>query len=155
MAMAYGGKHRPMGIVLLKADYTTELTLVPAGSVDRRAIAQPVLEPPLPRWLAAMRMNANAARSRPSLGVDILVAEGSIGPGPAGRDHQRLKVVLAGKADCHRAFVLVVVIHLVTRHRTASDESDKGLVASGPGYQWPPSQACPFSGASMPNKRTR
>jgi hypothetical protein len=74
-----------------------------------------------------MRVNANAARCRPSLGVNVLVAEGSIGPGPAGRDHQRLKVVLASKADRDRAVVFVVIVHLVTRHRTASDESDKGL----------------------------
>src|SRR3981189_2618170 len=31
----------------------------------------------------------------------------------------------------------------------------RAFVASGPGYQWPSSQGCPFSGASMPNKRTR
>jgi hypothetical protein len=74
-----------------------------------------------------MRMNANAARCSPSLSVNVLVAEGSIGPSPAGRDHQRLKVVLAGKADCHRAVVLVVVVHLVTRHRMASNESDESL----------------------------
>jgi hypothetical protein len=48
-----------------------------------------------------MRVNADAARCRPSLGIDIPVAEGAIGPRPAGTYHQRLKVVLAGKADCY------------------------------------------------------
>src|ERR1700722_12436395 len=72
-------------------------------------------------------MNADAARCRPSLRVNVLVAEGSIGPGPAGRYHQGLEVVLASKADCDRAVVFMVIVHLVTRHRTASDESDKGL----------------------------
>src|ERR1700704_472979 len=47
-----------------------------------------------PKWLAAMRGNANATRCRPSLGVDILVAEGGRGPRPAGTYHQRLEVVL-------------------------------------------------------------
>src|SRR5580704_9446453 len=74
-----------------------------------------------------MRVNANAARCRPSLRVDILVAEGSIGPRPASTHHQCLEVVFASKADCDRAVILVVVVHLVTRHRTASDESNKGL----------------------------
>jgi hypothetical protein len=46
-----------------------------------------------------MRVNADAARCRPSLGVGILVAEGGIGPRPAGTYHQRLEVVLASKAD--------------------------------------------------------
>jgi hypothetical protein len=46
-----------------------------------------------------MRVNADAARCRPSLGVDILIAEGGVGPRPAGAYHQRLKVVLASKAD--------------------------------------------------------
>jgi len=44
-----------------------------------------------------MRLNADTACCRPSLGVNILIAEDSIGPRPAGTDHQRLEVVLAGK----------------------------------------------------------
>jgi hypothetical protein len=74
-----------------------------------------------------MRVNANAARCRPSLGVNVLVAEGSMGPRPTGTYHQRLKVVLAGKADCYGTVVLVVIVHLVTRHWAAGDESDESL----------------------------
>ena len=61
-----------------------------------------------------MRMNAHAARRRPSLGVNILVIDGGMGPRPAGTYHQGLEVVLAGKADGDREVVLSVVIHLVT-----------------------------------------
>jgi hypothetical protein len=43
----------------------------------------------------------------------------------------------------------------VTRHWAASKKATSAFVANGPGYQWPSSQGCPFSGASMPNKRTR
>jgi hypothetical protein len=46
-----------------------------------------------------MRVNADAARRSSSLGIDILVAEGGIGPRPAGTYHQCLEVVLASKAD--------------------------------------------------------
>ena len=74
-----------------------------------------------------MSVNANAARCRPSLGVGVLVAEGGIGPRPAGAYHQRLKVVLAGKADRDGTVVLAVIIDLVTRHWAAGDESDKSL----------------------------
>jgi hypothetical protein len=74
-----------------------------------------------------MRVNADAARCRPSLGVNILIAEGSIGPRPTGTYHQRLKVIFAGEAGRDRAVVLMVVVHLVTRHRAASDESDESL----------------------------
>jgi hypothetical protein len=74
-----------------------------------------------------MRVNAYAAGSSSPLGVNILVAEGSIGPRPASTHHQCLEVVFASKADCDRAVILVVVVHLVARHRTASDESNKGL----------------------------
>src|SRR5450755_1889994 len=74
-----------------------------------------------------MRVDADAARCRPSLGVNILVAEGGIGPRPAGTNHQRLQVIPAGKADRDRTVILVVIIDLVTRHGTASDESDEGL----------------------------
>jgi hypothetical protein len=42
-----------------------------------------------------MRVDADAARCRPSLGVNILVAEGSIGPRPAGTHHQRLQIIPA------------------------------------------------------------
>jgi hypothetical protein len=38
----------------------------------------------------------NASRCRPSLGINILVAEGGISPRPAGTYHQRLEVVLGG-----------------------------------------------------------
>ena len=40
--------------------------------------------------MAAMCVNADAARCRPSLGIDILVTEGGIGPRPAATYHQRL-----------------------------------------------------------------
>jgi hypothetical protein len=74
-----------------------------------------------------MRVNADATRCRPSLGVNILVAEGGIGPRPAGTYHQRLEVVLASKADRDRAVVLVVIVDLVTRHWAASNENDERL----------------------------
>src|SRR5580704_14499774 len=74
-----------------------------------------------------MRVNAYAARCRPSLGVNILVAEGGIGPRPAGTYHQRLEVVFASKAGRDRSVILVVIVDLATRHRAASDESDKSL----------------------------
>ena len=68
------------------------------------------LGPPLPRWLAAMSVNADAARCRPSLSVGILVAEGGISPRPAGTYHQRLEVVLASKANRDGTVVLAVII---------------------------------------------
>ena len=74
-----------------------------------------------------MPVNADAARCRPSLGVNVLVAEGGIGPRPAGAHHERLEVVLASKADRDRTVILVVIVHLVTRHGTASDEIDKSF----------------------------
>jgi hypothetical protein len=74
-----------------------------------------------------MRVDADPARCRPSLGVNILVTEGGIGPRRAGTYHQRLEVVLASKADCDRAVILVVIIDLVTRHWAAGDESDESL----------------------------
>ena len=74
-----------------------------------------------------MSVNANAARCRPSFGVGVLVAEGAIGPRPAGAHHQRLEVILACKAHCYGTVVLVVIVHLVTRHWAAGDESDKSL----------------------------
>ena len=74
-----------------------------------------------------MSVNANAVRCHPSLGVGVLVAEGGIGPRPAGTYHQRLKVILACKAHCYGTVVLVVILHLVTRHWAAGDESDKSL----------------------------
>ena len=74
-----------------------------------------------------MCVNADATRCRSSLGVNILVTEGGIGPRPAGTYHQRLEVVLASKADRDRAVVLVVIIDLVTRHRAAGNESDESL----------------------------
>jgi hypothetical protein len=45
-----------------------------------------------------MPVNADAARSRSSLGIDILIAEGGIGPRPAGTYHPSLEVVFASKA---------------------------------------------------------
>jgi hypothetical protein len=74
-----------------------------------------------------MRVNAYAARCRPPLGVNILVAEGGIGPRPAGTYHQRLEVVFASKAGRDRSVILVVIVDLATRHRATSDESDKSL----------------------------
>jgi hypothetical protein len=74
-----------------------------------------------------MPVNANAARCRPSLGVNILVTEGGIGPCPAGTHHQRLEVVLASKAGRDWSVILLVVVHLVTRHWTAGNEGDESL----------------------------
>jgi hypothetical protein len=74
-----------------------------------------------------MRVNADTARCRPSLGVNILVTEGGIGPRPAGTYHQRLKVVLASKADRDWSVVLLVIVHLATRHWTAGNEGDERL----------------------------
>jgi hypothetical protein len=37
MAIAYGGKHRPMGIILLGTDYTTDLTSVPVDYLLKAA----------------------------------------------------------------------------------------------------------------------
>ena len=74
-----------------------------------------------------MPVNADAARSRSSLGIDILIAEGGIGPRPAGTYPQRLEVVFASKAGRDRSVILVVIVDLATRHRAASDESDKSL----------------------------
>jgi hypothetical protein len=74
-----------------------------------------------------MRVNANTSGRSPSLGVNILVAKGGISPRPAGTYHQRLEVVLAGKANRDGTVVLVVTIDLVTRHGTASDEIDESF----------------------------
>src|SRR5882757_5044479 len=80
-----------------------------------------------------MRVNAYAARCRPSLGVNILVAEGGIGPRPAGTYHQRLEVVFASKAGRDRSVILLVVIDLVARHRAAGNEGDESLGRQGTG----------------------
>jgi hypothetical protein len=74
-----------------------------------------------------MPVNADAASCRPSLGVNILVTEGGIGPRPAGTYHQRLEVVLTSKANRDGTVVLAVIIDLVTRHRAAGDELDESL----------------------------
>jgi hypothetical protein len=80
-----------------------------------------------------MGVNAYAARCRPSLGVNILVAEGGIGPRPAGTYHQRLKIVLAGKADCDGAVILVVKVDLVAGNRTAGAGFPRGYPQIGKG----------------------
>src|SRR6476660_7343388 len=85
----------PCGAFLCRRQVPT----VDVADVDQ---LMPLLRPPLPGWLAAMSVNTNAARCRPSLGVGVLVAEGSIAPRPAGNHHQRLKVVLAGKSRPRR-----------------------------------------------------
>ena len=74
-----------------------------------------------------MRVNSDPTGCRPSLGVDVLIAEGGIGPGPAGTHHQRLEVVLPGKADRDWMAILLVVVHLVTRHWAAGNEGDESL----------------------------
>src|SRR6266852_1738344 len=84
-----------------------------------------------------MRVDADAARCRPSLGVDILVTVGGIGPRPAGTYHQRLKVVLASKTDRERAVILVVIIDLVTRHWPPGDESNESLCRQRAGIPVP------------------
>jgi len=74
-----------------------------------------------------MRVNADAARCRPSLGVDILIAEGGVGPRPACAYHHHLEVVLASKAGRDRTVILAVIVDLVTRHWAASNENDERL----------------------------
>jgi hypothetical protein len=74
-----------------------------------------------------MRVNADAARCRPSLRVNILVTKGGIGPRPAGTYHHCLKVVFAGEAGRDWTVILLVVVHLVTRHWTAGNEGDESL----------------------------
>jgi hypothetical protein len=74
-----------------------------------------------------MRVNADAARCRPSLRVNTLVAKGGIGPRPAGTYHHCLKVVFAGEAGRDWTVILLVVIHLVTRHWAAGNEGDESL----------------------------
>jgi hypothetical protein len=74
-----------------------------------------------------MPVNADAARCRPSLGINILVTEGGKGPRPAGTHHQRLEVVLASKADRDWSAILLVVVHLATRHWTAGNKGDESL----------------------------
>ena len=70
-----------------------------------------------------MGVNAYAARCRPSLGIDILIAEGGVGPRPAGAYHQRLKVVLASKADRDGA-VSVACIQCQHRATLGHDQID-------------------------------
>jgi|HubBroStandDraft_6_1064221.scaffolds.fasta_scaffold102320_5 hypothetical protein len=101
-----------------------------------------------------MRMNANPARCRPSLGIDILVAEGGISPRPAGTYHQRLKVVVAGKADRDRTVILVVIIDLVTPDWAAGDEGDESLCRQRTGISVAVIAGLSFFG-SMPNKPMR
>ena len=74
-----------------------------------------------------MRVNADTARCRPSLGVNVLIAEGSMGPRPAGTYHHRLEVVFASKAGRDRSVMLVVIVDLATRHWAAGDETDESL----------------------------
>ena len=78
-----------------------------------------------------MSVNADAARCRPSLGVGILIAEGGISPRPACAYHQRLEVVLAGKAHCYGTVIPVIIVDLVTRHRATGDELDESLCRQG------------------------
>src|SRR4029077_2315746 len=80
-----------------------------------------------------MRVNANAAPCRPSFGVGVLVAEGGISPRPAGAYHQRLEVILAGKAHCYGTVVFAVIVDLVTRHRPAGDEALQRLLGTRAG----------------------
>jgi hypothetical protein len=74
-----------------------------------------------------MRVNADAARCRSSLRINILVAERGIGPRPAGAYHQCLEVVFAGKANRDWAVILVVIVDLMTRHWAAGDEVEKSF----------------------------
>jgi hypothetical protein len=62
--MAYGGKHRPIGIILLGTNYTTDLTSVPVGALTAGLSLGPFQRPPLPRRHAMMRVPACC---RPSL----------------------------------------------------------------------------------------
>jgi hypothetical protein len=74
-----------------------------------------------------MPVNADAARSRSSLGIDILIAEGGIGPRPAGTHHQRLEVVFASKAHRDGTGAPPVIVDLVTRHWAAGNEVNESL----------------------------
>jgi hypothetical protein len=78
-----------------------------------------------------MRVNAHAARCRPSLRINILVAEG--GPCPASTYHHCLKVVFAGEAGRDGAVILVVMVDLVTRHWAAGNEGDESFGRQGTG----------------------
>jgi hypothetical protein len=137
------------------APYRADPSDLDVAHVGLGLLLSPLKCPPLPWWLTAMRVNANATRCRPSLGVDILVAEGGRGPRPAGTYHQRLEVVLVSKADRDWTVILLVVIDLVARHRAAGNEPDESLCRQGAGIPVAVVAGCPFSGASMPNKRTR
>ena len=74
-----------------------------------------------------MRVNADATGSSSPLGVNILVAEAGIGPRPTSTYHQSLEVVPASKADRDGTVILAVIVHLVTGHRAAGDETDESL----------------------------
>src|ERR1700722_3139967 len=99
----------------------------PLNPIVQTTSAQLALEPATP---TAAGSDAHE-RQRPALPLvsrrHVLVAEGSIGPSPAGRDHQRLKVVLAGNADRNGAVIPMVIVDLVTRHRAAGNETDESL----------------------------
>src|SRR5260370_41847500 len=74
-----------------------------------------------------MGVDADTARCSPSLRINILVAERGIGPRPTCTYHQSLEVVPASKADRDGTVILAVIVHLVTGHRAAGDETDESL----------------------------
>jgi hypothetical protein len=94
-----------------------------------------------------MRVNAYAARCRPSLRINILVAEGRIGPRPACAYHHRLEVVFASKAGRDRTVILLVIVDLVTGHRAASNEADEGLCRQRAGIPVATVARLPFLGS--------
>jgi hypothetical protein len=83
-----------------------------------------------------MPVNADAARSRSSLGIDILIAESGIGPRPAGTYHQRLEVVFGSKAHRDGTGVPPVIVDLVTRHWAAGNEVNESLRRQRTGIQF-------------------
>jgi len=74
-----------------------------------------------------MGVDADTARCSPSLRINILVAERGIGPRPTSTYHQSLEVVPASKADRDGTVILAVIVHLVTGHRAAGNETDESL----------------------------
>jgi hypothetical protein len=71
----------------------------PAATV--LAIFRPLLRPPLPRCLAAMRVHADLASHRILFFRYVSVAVLHIGPRPAGQNHLLLQIVSAGIALRH------------------------------------------------------
>src|ERR1700733_5754703 len=117
--------HAPLQLASSSCQYRTTASDQQNRPDQGQPVETPHLEPATP---TAAGSDAHE-RQRPALPLvsrrHVLVAEGSIGPSPAGRDHQRLKVVLAGNADRNGAVIPMVIVDLVTRHRAAGNETDE------------------------------